>query len=139
MARPAGQPGAEPAKARQVTSGEFDENAPQWSRDGTRTYSVSDRVRESYYYPPDNNFYSVPAAGGSASLDTVVDINGPVFGPAVAPDGQTVAFRGWGKPRAVRSYHQSDPFVSRDGRARNLTADYAFDMATDVIAAQHPP
>src|SRR5207302_1749327 len=104
----AGMPGDEPAKARQVTSGEFDENAPQWSRDGTRIYFVSDRVRESYYYPPDNNFYSVPAAGGSASLDTGVDINGPVFGPAVAPDGKTVAFRGWVNPRAVRSYNQSD-------------------------------
>src|SRR5438046_3116287 len=125
---PAGMPGDAPAKGRQVTSGEFDENAPQWSRDGTRIYFVSDRVRESYYYPPDNNFYSVPAAGGSASLDTVVDVNGPVFGPAVAPDGKTVAFRGWVNPRAVRSYNQSDLFVSRDGRARNLTADYDFDM-----------
>src|SRR5437016_2619638 len=129
---PAGMPGDAPAKGRQVTSGEFDENAPQWSRDGTRIYFVSDRVRESYYYPPDNNFYSVPAAGGSASLDTVVDVNGPVFGPAVAPDGKTVAFRGWVNPRAVRSYNQSDLFVSRDGRARNLTADYDFDMGTHV-------
>src|SRR5438445_525688 len=41
----AAMPGDEPAKARQVTSGEFDENAPQWSRDGTRIYFVSDRVR----------------------------------------------------------------------------------------------
>src|SRR5437879_4648671 len=83
----AGMPGDEPAKARQVTSGEFDENAPQWSRDGTRIYFVSDRVRESYYYPPDNNFYSVPAAGGSASLDTVVDIHGPVIGDQAPPRG----------------------------------------------------
>src|SRR5204863_143103 len=123
---------------RRVTAGPRD-GAPRWSRDGTRIYFVSDRVRESYYYPPDNNFYSVPAAGGSASLDTVVDINGPVFGPAVAPDGKTVAFRGWVNPRAVRSYNQSDLFVSRDGRARNLTADYDFDMGTDVIGDQAPP
>src|SRR6059036_4277533 len=73
---PAGMPGDEPATARQVTSGPFDENAPQWSRDGARIYFVSDRVAESYYYPPDNNVYSVPAAGGT--LDTVVDIDGPV-------------------------------------------------------------
>src|SRR5439155_970690 len=51
---PAGMPGDEPATARQVTSGPFDENAPQWSRDGARIYFVSDRVAESYYYPPDN-------------------------------------------------------------------------------------
>src|SRR6267378_4328081 len=134
---PAGMPGDEPAKARQVTSGPFEENAPQWSRDGARIYFVSARVPESYYYPPDNDFYSVPAAGGT--LDTVVDINGPVVGPALAPDGKAVAFRGWVNPRAARSYNQSDLFVSRDGRARNLTADYDFDMGSDVIGDQAPP
>jgi len=64
---PAGMPGDEPAKAHQVTSGPFDENAPQWSRDGARIYFDSDRVPESYYYPPDDNVYSVPAAGGASS------------------------------------------------------------------------
>ena len=134
---PAGMPGDEPAKAHQVTSGAFDEEAPQWSRDGARIYFVSDRRSESYYYPPDANIYSVPA-GGSA-MDTVVDINGPVFGPALAPDGKAVAFRGWINPRAARSYNQSDLFVSRDGQAKNLTADYDFDMGSDVIGDQAPP
>src|SRR3989475_4420718 len=130
----AGMPGDEPAKAHQVTSGAFDEEAPQWSRDAARIYFVSDRKKESYYYPPDANVYSVPA-GGSA-MDTVVDINGPVFGAALAPDGKAVAFRGWINPRAARSYNHSDLFVSRDGRTRNLTADYDFDMGTNVIGDQ---
>src|SRR6058998_2057689 len=82
---PAGMPGDEPAKARQVTTGAFDENAPQWSRDGARIYLGSDRVPESYYYPPDNNVYSVPAAGGT--LDTVVDIDGGVLGDQAPPRG----------------------------------------------------
>ena len=134
---PAGMPGDEPATARQVTSGPFDENAPQWSRDGARLYFASDRVAESYYYPPDNNVYSVPPAGGT--LDTIVNIDGPVFGPALAPDGQAVAFRGWVNPRAARSYNQSDLFVWRDGRAKNLTADYDFDMGGSVLGDQAPP
>src|SRR5205809_731819 len=136
---PAGMPGDDPAKPRQVTSGAFDEEAPQWSRDGARLYFVSDRRKESYYYSPDNNVYSVPVAGGGSALDTVVDIDGPVFGPAPAPDGKAVAFRGWLNPRAARSYNQADLFVSRDGRAKNLTADYDFDMGTDVIGDQAPP
>src|SRR5437867_6680072 len=144
---PAGRPGDEPAKPRQVTSGAFDEEGPQWSRDGARIYFVSDRRKESYYYPPDNNVYSVPVAGGGggggggggSALDTVVDIDGPVFGPAPAPDGKAVAFRGWLNPRAARSYNQSDLFVSRDARAKNLTSDYDFDMGTDVIGHQAPP
>jgi len=134
---PAALPGDQPEKARQVTSGPFDETVPQWSRDGARIYFVSDRVTESYYYPPDNNVYSVPALGGT--LDTVVDINGPVFGPALAPDGKAVAFRGWVNPPATRSYNQSDLFVSRDGRVKNLTADYDFDMGGAVLGDQAPP
>src|SRR2546425_1062692 len=134
---PAGIPGDEPATARQVTSGPFDENAPQWSRDGARIYFASDLVAESDYYPPDNNVYSVPPAGGT--LDTIVNIDGPVFGPALAPDGKAVAFRGWVNPRAARSYNQSDLFVWRDGRAKNLTVHYHFDMGGSVLGDPAPP
>lgn len=119
---PAALGGDRPATAHQVTSGPFEETTPQWSRDGARLYFVSDRVAEPYYYPPDANVYSVPSGGGA--LATVVDINGPVFGPALAPDGRGVAFRGWINPPAARSYNQSDLFVSRAGRVKNLTADY---------------
>src|SRR5207249_3547616 len=136
---PAAMPGDKPATAHQVTSGPFDEEALQWSRDGARIYFVSDRRQESYYYPPDNNVYSVPAVGAGSAMDTVVDIHGPVFGPALAPDGKAVAFRGWVNPPAARSYNQSDLFVSGDGRTRNITADYDFDMGTDVIGDQAPP
>src|SRR2546430_15541292 len=130
-------PGDQAAKAHQVTSGAFDENAPQWSGDGARIYFVSDRVAESYYYPPDNNLYSVPRGGGV--LDTVADIPGPSFGAALAPDGQAIAFRGWINPRATRSYNQSDLFVSRDRRVKNLTADYDFDLGGAVLGDQAPP
>lgn len=134
---PAAMPGEKPATAHQVTSGTFEENAPQWSRDGARIFFTSDRVPESYYYPPDNNYYSVPAAGGA--LDTVVNIDGPVFGPVLSPDGRAVAFRGWINPRAPRSYQQTDLFVWRAGRAQNLTADYDFDMGGGVLGDQAPP
>ena len=134
---PAAMPGDQPAKARQVTSGKFDEEAPQWSRDGTRIYFVSDRVAESYYYPPDDDFYSVPPTGGA--FETVADIDGPIFGPAVSPDGKAVAFRGWINPKAPRSYQQSDLFVSRAGKVANLTADYDFDMGGAVLGDQAPP
>lgn len=134
---PAAMPGDHPAKAHQVTSGKFDEEVPQWSRDGARIYFVSDRVAESYYYPPDNDFYSVAASGGA--FDTVADIDGPIFGPAVSPDGKAVAFRGWINPKPPRSYQESDLFVSRAGKATNLTADYDFDMGGAVLGDQAPP
>src|SRR5712692_7570364 len=134
---PAAMPGDQPAKAHQVTSGEFDEEAPQWSRDGARVYFVADRRKESYYYPTDANLYSVPA--GSGAVDTVVDINGLVFAAAPAPDGKAIAFRGFLNPPQPRSYDQLDLFVWRGGRVKNLTTDYDFDMGTDIIGDQAPP
>lgn len=134
---PATVAGDAPARAHQVTSGAFDEGAPHWSPDGARLYFVSDRVAESYYYAPHDNLYSVPAAGGV--LDKVVDISGPVGGPTLAPDGKAVAFQGFLNPAQPRSYNQSDLFVWRDGQARNLTADYDFDVGSDVIGDQAPP
>src|SRR6266567_3172684 len=85
--------GDTPQKARQVTTGEFDEGNPQWSADGQRIYFVSQRVVEDYYLAPDQDLFSVPAAGGK--MDTVVDIDGPVTSPTLAQAGASWAFRGF--------------------------------------------
>src|ERR1041384_1948518 len=77
--------GDKPQKAHQVTTGEFDEGNPQWSADGQRIYFVSQRVVEDYYAAPDQDLFSVPAAGGK--MDTVINIDGPVTSPALAPAG----------------------------------------------------
>jgi dipeptidyl aminopeptidase/acylaminoacyl peptidase len=125
------------AAARAVTSGRFDEGGPFWSRDGSRIYFVSDRQEEPYYKPADSNLYSVPAAGGG--LETVIDIDGPVFGAAPAPGGNGFAFAGWINPARERSYNQPDVFLFRDGQSENLTADYDSDIGSDIIGDQHPP
>src|SRR5207245_6918227 len=54
-------PGAQPANPHQVTSGKFDEEAPQWSRDGARSSFIADRVAQSHYDPPDSNLSASPA------------------------------------------------------------------------------
>ncbi len=129
---------AEPAgPARPVTTGRFDEEGPFWSADGRRLFFVSDRQEEPYYKPADSNLYSVAAEGGP--LETVIDIDGPVFGARPAPDGRSFAFEGWINPARERSYTQSDAFVFRGGRAENLTGDYDSDVGSDLIGDQHPP
>jgi len=130
-------PGEVPAAARQITTGRFDEGGPSWSADGTRLYFVSDRQEEPYYKPGDSNLYAVPAGGGG--LDTVIDIDGPVFGARPSPDGRSFAFAGWVNPAHERSYTQPDAFVFRGGRAENLTDGYDSDIGNDIIGDQHPP
>ncbi|MGD0136653.1 MAG: S9 family peptidase, partial [Bryobacteraceae bacterium] len=50
----------------QLTSGDFDEQEPVWSRDGSRIYFTARHVAEPYYELPSTDIYSVPAAGGNS-------------------------------------------------------------------------
>jgi len=129
--------GGKPQVAHPLTTGAFEESAPTWSADGTHLYFLSNRVAEPYYYPPHDEVYSVPAAGGA--WDTVADIGGPLDAPAVEPHGQGLAFQGWINPPTPRSNNQPDLFVWRGGKALNLTADYDFDVGEGVLGDQAPP
>ena len=139
---------ASPQKARQVTTGEFDESDITWSHDGSKLYFTSDRVKESYYAPPQNAIYEVNVAGGE--IRKVAAIDGPIGGLALSPDGRRLAFvgelnRGELKPGEgviQRSYSQPDLFVTAaepGSTPKNLTANYDFDIAGDVGGDQAPP
>jgi dipeptidyl aminopeptidase/acylaminoacyl peptidase len=66
----------QPQKARQVTSGEFDEADITWSSDGSRIYFTSYRVKEHDFEPRESNLYVVSARGGE--VNEVASINGPI-------------------------------------------------------------
>ena len=129
--------GAEPVEAKRLTSGRYDEGDLVWSRDGSRIYFDSDRVDEPYYVDPDANAYSVPAAGGE--IQTVIDINGPINDPSPSPDGARFAFTGFVNPAQRQSSTESDLFVFASGKAANLTADYDYEMGSNLAGDQRPP
>lgn len=139
---PAGD--AELATPRQVTSGEFSEGNFTWAPDGSRLFFVSNRVKESYYFPNDSDLYSVPADGGE--ITKVVSIDGTIGDYALSPDGKRLAFVGTLHGTPVRSYSQSDLWVadlpSASGAAstpRNLTASYDFDVDGGLGGDQRAP
>jgi dipeptidyl aminopeptidase/acylaminoacyl peptidase len=137
---PVPAPGAKPAEAKQITKGEFDEDVPVWSRDGSTLYFTSDRVKESYYLPGDNDLYSVPAQGGE--IRRVLSIDGFIGDFAFSPDGKRIAFSGGENVKPHPSYNQSDLFVANaapGSAARNLTADYESEIQDGLAADQHPP
>ena len=126
-----------PAEAKRLTSGRYDEGDLVWSRDGSRIYFTSTRVDEPYYDNPDANLYFVPAAGGE--IQTVADIDGPIDDAVPSPDGSRFAFTGSVNPPARQSHTQSDLFVFSGGKAANLTADYDFEMGSNLAGDQRPP
>jgi dipeptidyl aminopeptidase/acylaminoacyl peptidase len=137
VAVPTASGGPRPA-ARQLTRGEFEENEPTWSPDGALLYFVSTRVKEDYYENPDSDIWSVPAAGGEPRK--VVDIKGPIGDIALSRDGKRIAFTGFLVGDPVRSYDQDDLFVAEPGgAARNLTADFDYDIGGGLSGDQHAP
>jgi len=70
------QGSAEAAKPKQLTSGDFSEDDPVWTPDGSRIYFTSNRVYEAYYDRRDTNLYAIPASGGE--MTKVADIEGPM-------------------------------------------------------------
>jgi dipeptidyl aminopeptidase/acylaminoacyl peptidase len=126
-----------PPEPNQITHDKYDEGGIKWSRDGSKLYFTSDRVDEPYYFPPDQNLYSVPVAGGE--MTTVVDIDGPVIAPVASPDGARFAFLGWVNPPHARSNDQTEVLVFANGKATSLTAKADLEAGTDVSGDQHAP
>jgi dipeptidyl aminopeptidase/acylaminoacyl peptidase len=139
---------------KQVTDGEFDEGGVQWAPNGSTLYFVSTRVPEPYYDESDAELYAVPESGGA--IVKVAAIDGGISNIAVSPDGQRIAFVGTLRGKPIRSYSQPDLWVVETGSdtgsdpvtnanrgltpiAKNLTADYDFDIGSGIGGDQSAP
>jgi dipeptidyl aminopeptidase/acylaminoacyl peptidase len=124
----------------QLTDGEFDEGGIQWAPDGSKIYFVSTRVAEPYYEEKGDELFAVPAAGGS--ITKIAAIEGTLGNISVSPDGARVAFVGSLRGAPIRSYSQSDLWVtssSPGSTPKNLTADYDYDIASGIGGDQAAP
>ena len=122
----------ETSKPVQLTSGDYDEGELVWGRDNSRIYFLTERIDEPYYEVPSTDIYSVSARGGSAEKVATVPMG--ISDLALSPDGRKFAFHG-SVNQPVRSYSQPDLWVmdiAPGARAKNLTAEYDFDMGSSV-------
>ena len=77
-------------KARQVTTGEFGEGEITWSRDGSKIYFTSDRVKESYYAAAAKR--DLRSKRGRRRASQSGGDRRPNCAPALSPDGRRLAF-----------------------------------------------
>jgi dipeptidyl aminopeptidase/acylaminoacyl peptidase len=129
----------ETVQPKQLTSGQFEETDPIWSRDGSQLYFTTTRVLEPYYELPHSDVYSVSPAGGDPVKLLTVDLG--MRETALSPDGKRFAFCATVN-EPVRSYTQPDLWVvdlAPGAKPRNLTANYDFDMCSGLLGDQETP
>ena len=129
----------EPQPPKRITSGEFSAGNHEWSPDGSRVYFTSTRRREAYYYPRDNDLFSVSREGGEPEVAASID--GLIGSYSVSPDRKRIAFVGSLHGNPERSYSQPDLFVVdvAGGTPRNLTEAYDFDVDGGLAGDQRAP
>jgi dipeptidyl aminopeptidase/acylaminoacyl peptidase len=126
------------ATPKPLTTGEFAESNFKWSPDGSKVFFVSDRRRESYYFPRDSDLYAVSKDGGEPTR--VASIDGSIGAYAWSGDGKRVAFVGSIAGTPERSYSQPDLWIADlGGTPRNLTGDYDFDINGGLGGDQRAP
>ncbi len=78
---------------RQLTSGPYDDGAPQWTPDGSAILFAANRHENPEYDPGESDIYDVAVASGT--IKQLTTRKGPDQEPAVSPDGKLVAYTGF--------------------------------------------
>jgi dipeptidyl aminopeptidase/acylaminoacyl peptidase len=132
-------PGEAP-KPKQITKGNFDEGAVNWSPDGKRLYFIANRTLEPYYEPPRADLYSIAPDGSDEKK--IVSFDGRMSDYSLSDDGRRIALSGSPTRKPIQSYTQPDLFVVdnvAEAAPRNLTSDYDFDIGGGIGGDQRAP
>ena len=127
-------------KSTQITRGNFDENNPKWSPDGSRIYFAANRVAEPYYDPPHTDLYSIKWDGSDEQK--VLSFDGGIRGYSFSGDGRHIAFGAEINHHPVLSYTQPDLFVMDNqpgAKPKNITEAYDYEIGGGIGGDQHPP
>ncbi len=130
---------AQPATAKQLTRGAFDEADIAWSPDSATIYFSSERNAEPYYQTARRSIYALQATGGDAT--EVARFPGRLNGLAVSPQGDRLAFLGT-LSEPVQSHTRTNLLVLDLGKrelAKNITAKYDWDIGGGIIGDMGVP
>jgi len=128
------------AKASRVTDGDYDDGAPDWSRDGSTLYFSAVRKPEGDRAMTDTEIYAVAAAGGSAPR-ALTSREGPDDGPRVSPDGRWIAYTGFDESHPAQSYNGTHLYVLNvaSGEVRRLAQGLDRSIDDGVIGDMGSP
>ncbi|MCG8603879.1 S9 family peptidase, partial [bacterium] len=107
---------------RQVTFGEYNDGAPQWTADGKSIVFSGLRTEEWQWAYRESEVYKLNLKSGEITVLT--DREGPDSGPKVSPNGKMIAYTGY--DQVGDTYNVSDVYLmNADGSGKKaLTADF---------------
>lgn len=104
---------------RQVTSGDYSHNGPEWSADARTIYVSAIRKPDAEYLDGDSEIYAVDLE--TLEVRALTDRKGPDRGPVVSPDGRLVAYTGY-DDKNYTSHLSSLYLMNADGGGKRLLA-----------------
>lgn len=104
---------------RQVTSGDYSHDGPEWSADGRTIYVSAIRKPDAEYLDGDSEIYAVDLE--TLEVRALTDRKGPDRGPVVSPDGRLIAYTGY-DDRSYTSHLASLYLMNADGGGKKLLA-----------------
>ncbi|HET8627274.1 MAG TPA: S9 family peptidase [Thermomicrobiales bacterium] len=121
---------AEGGEARQLTSGDWNDNTPAWSPDGAQIAFCANRDDDRDTSDV-NDLWVVPVAGGEPRK--VTSGRGPVSLPAWSPDGQSLAYIGHERGHMPGANNRLLVVPAAGGAARDLTAGFDRSVGNAVM------
>ena len=122
---------AEGGTARQITSGEYHHDSKLvWTSNGEALIFSANRHEDWEYDRRNSEIYSVDISDGS--ITALTDRDGPDYGPALSPDGNTIAYIGYDDQ--VQTYQVNKLYtMNRDGSGKKEITTNLDRSISDIV------
>ncbi|HVF41706.1 MAG TPA: S9 family peptidase [Pyrinomonadaceae bacterium] len=114
---------------RQLTDGDYQHGAPEWSADSQRVFFSAVRKPDAEYLRNDSEIYAVALQGGA--IRQLTDRKGPDNNPSVSPDGRLVAYTG--SDQNDNTYNVSRLYVMNSDGSNGRALTEAFDRSPSNV------
>jgi dipeptidyl aminopeptidase/acylaminoacyl peptidase len=114
---------------RQITSGKYNHNTPEWSADGKTIYVSAIRKPDAEYLRGDSEIYAIDLK--NLEIKPLTNRSGPDGNPQVSPDGRWIAYTGYDEKKFT-NHVASLYLMDSAGGGKKLWADKLPSSPADV-------
>jgi len=114
---------------RQVTSGNYNHNEPNWSADGSTIYFSANRDEDWEYTRNDSELFKIDLK--TKEIQQLTDRFGPDRSPQISPDGKMLAYLGYDDKKM--GYHHTHLYIKQVGDSTSNCISQDLDLSIGNI------